>query len=173
MAWQQLTLTIRNELAEIAEGWLLVNEALSVTFTDAGDEPVFEPALGTTPLWQEVVLLALFDEKLDVEALVKQIPWEGSSKIKIERIEDRAWEREWMKDFHPMQFGKRLWVCPTNHAPPEPEAINLMLDPGLAFGSGTHPTTALCLAWLDDADLQDKTIIDYGCGSGISLCIPA
>ena len=86
---------------------------------------------------------------------------------KIEQIEDKDWEREWMDNFHPMQFGKRLWICPSWREVPDPKAVNVMLDPGLAFGTGTHPTTALCLEWLDGLGLQGKTVIDFGCGSGI------
>jgi ribosomal protein L11 methyltransferase len=86
---------------------------------------------------------------------------------RIEAIEDKDWVREWMDNFHPMCFGEKLWICPSWHQPPKPDAINILLDPGLAFGTGTHPTTALCLNWLDQADLEDKTVIDYGCGSGI------
>lgn len=86
---------------------------------------------------------------------------------KIEQIEDKDWEREWMDNFHPMQFGKRLWICPSWRPVPDESAVNVMLDPGLAFGTGTHPTTALCLQWLDGLDLANKTVIDFGCGSGI------
>ncbi|MDU6435567.1 MAG: 50S ribosomal protein L11 methyltransferase, partial [Pantoea sp.] len=86
---------------------------------------------------------------------------------KIEQIEDKDWEREWMDNFHPMRFGERLWICPSWRDVPDPDAVNVMLDPGLAFGTGTHPTTSLCLSWLDGLDLAGKTVIDFGCGSGI------
>ena len=86
---------------------------------------------------------------------------------RIEQLEDRDWAREWLKDFKPMRFGTRLWICPTAYTPPEPDAVNLSLDPGLAFGTGTHATTALCLEWLDGHDLRDRLVVDYGCGSGI------
>jgi ribosomal protein L11 methyltransferase len=86
---------------------------------------------------------------------------------RIEPLEDRDWVREWLKDFKPMRFGARLWICPTAYTPPDPEAVNLILDPGLAFGTGTHPTTALCLEWLDGAQVKGLEVTDYGCGSGI------
>jgi ribosomal protein L11 methyltransferase len=86
---------------------------------------------------------------------------------RVEPLEDRDWAREWLKDFKPMRFGRRLWICPTAYIPPDPSAINLILDPGLAFGTGTHATTALCLEWLDGADIKDQLVVDYGCGSGI------
>jgi len=94
-------------------------------------------------------------------------PDKSQMKYKLEQLEDKDWEREWMDNFHPMKFGERLWICPSGLDVPEPDAVNVMLDPGLAFGTGTHPTTALCLTWLDGLDLQDKTVVDFGCGSGI------
>jgi ribosomal protein L11 methyltransferase len=144
--------------------------ALSVTLSDAADSPVLEPAPGTTPLWPEVCLTALFpgdrapDEIVALlsRALGAPLPPHG-----FEPVADRAWEREWMKDFKPTRFGSRLWVCPHGQLPPAGEATVVWLDPGLAFGTGTHPTTALCLEWLDSAALHALDVIDYGCGSGI------
>ena len=91
-----------------------------------------------------------------------------ASRVRVERVADRVWEREWLKDFHAMRFGRRLWVMPHHDPPPpDPEAVVLRLDPGLAFGTGTHPSTALCLTWLDSRLAAGSTVIDYGCGSGV------
>ena len=145
--------------------------ALSVTFTDAGDDPVLEPAPGEVPLWTDTRVTALFDAGSELENLTSLLESKlGVSVLPanhIEELADRQWEREWLKDFTPMQFGKRLWVIPGDATPPDPEAINLRLDPGLAFGTGTHSTTALCLEWLDRIDVTDLSLLDFGCGSGI------
>lgn len=122
-------------------------------------------------------MVALFDAETDMQQIVdllKEAQYLVESSVyKIEQIEDKDWEREWMDNFHPMRFGKRLWICPSWREVPDENATNVMLDPGLAFGTGTHPTTALCLEWLDSLDLQDKTVIDFGCGSGhFSDCRP-
>lgn len=144
--------------------------AVSISYLDPGGEPVLEPAPGTSPLWTRVRLVALFSEP-PAESLYADLcaalGVETLAGWQFERLDARCWERAWMDHYHPMRFGERLWVCPTHLAPPEPDAINLRLDPGLAFGTGTHPTTALCLSWLDGLDLRDKTVVDYGCGSGI------
>ena len=142
--------------------------ALSVMLTDKNDNPVLEPEPGTTPLWPEVTVHTLYAQAEEAQQtkhhLEKTRP---ILRCSIEVLADKDWERAWMDDFKPQRFGKRLWICPTWHTPPEPEAVNLMLDPGLAFGTGTHPTTSLCLTWLEQAELENKTIVDYGCGSGI------
>ena len=149
--------------------------ALSITLEDAADNPVLEPAPGTTPLWPSVQIKALFEAESDpvvIEALLlSQLPGPLPT-LHFAKLEDRPWEREWLKDFRPMRFGRRLWICPDGQRPAasdlDPQtAYFIDLDPGLAFGTGTHPTTALCLSWLDNADLKDKAVIDYGCGSGI------
>jgi ribosomal protein L11 methyltransferase len=148
--------------------WLEELGAVSITLTDQNDNPVLEPAPGTTPLWPDVILTALFSEEeqanIACEQLVKNHPHMHCS---INIIPEKDWERVWMDDFKPQKFGNRLWICPSWLTPPDPNATNLILDPGLAFGTGTHPTTSLCLHWLDQADLQGKRVIDYGCGSGI------
>jgi len=170
MSWLQLRLAITPEQAESLEDKLLELGAVSVTFMDAEDQPIFEPDLGTTPLWSNTHLLALFEADTDGPALLQhlQLLWQGKlPQHQLEQIEDQDWERSWMDNFHPMRFGERLWIVPSWHAAPEPEAVNLLLDPGLAFGTGTHPTTALCLAWLDGQQLDNKEVIDFGCGSGI------
>jgi len=150
---------------------LIENGAVSVTFQDTHDNPVFEPLPGETRLWGDTDVIGLFDaetEMQDVIAGLEQHPLLGASfHHKIEQIEDKDWEREWMENFHPMRFGQRLWICPSWRDVPDPHAVNVMLDPGLAFGTGTHPTTAMCLSWLDGLDLAGKTVIDFGCGSGI------
>lgn len=172
MPWIQIKLNATNANSEQI-GDMLIEEtgALSITFLDAKDTPVFEPLPGETRLWGDTDILALYDAECDTNWIVEQI--KASNMLtadfayKVEQIEDKDWEREWMDNFHPMQFGKRLWVCPSWRDIPDPDAVNVMLDPGLAFGTGTHPTTALCLEWLDGLDLQGKTVIDFGCGSGI------
>jgi ribosomal protein L11 methyltransferase len=145
--------------------------ALSVTFLDAQDTPVFEPLPGETRLWGDTDILALYDAEADTNFIITQIKASGmltdDFAYKVEQLEDKDWEREWMENFHPMKFGERLWICPSWREIPEPDAVNVMLDPGLAFGTGTHPTTALCLEWLEGLDLSGKTVIDFGCGSGI------
>ena len=142
--------------------------ALSVMLTDKNDNPVLEPEPGTTPLWPEVIMHALYAQAEEAQH-AKHFLHNTRPALKccIEVLADKDWERAWMDDFKPQRFGDRLWICPTWLTPPEPEAVNLMLDPGLAFGTGTHPTTSLCLTWLEQADLNAKTVIDYGCGSGI------
>ena len=172
MPWIQIKLNATNENAEQI-GDMLMEEtgALSVTFLDAQDTPVFEPLPGETRLWGDTDILALYDAEADTNFIITQI--KASSMLtddfayKVEQLEDKDWEREWMENFHPMKFGERLWICPSWREIPEPDAVNVMLDPGLAFGTGTHPTTALCLEWLEGLDLSGKTVIDFGCGSGI------
>ncbi|EPZ99893.1 50S ribosomal protein L11 methyltransferase [Glaesserella parasuis] len=171
MAWVQIRLNSTDREAEKISDFLEDIGAVSVTFMDSQDTPIFEPLPGETRLWGNTDVVALFDAETDmkeiVSTLVKSKLVATDFSYKIEQIEDKDWEREWMDNFHPMQFGKRLWICPSWREIPDPNAVNVMLDPGLAFGTGTHPTTALCLAWLDSLDLTDKTVIDFGCGSGI------
>lgn len=169
--WLQLTLEAIEHRPEQLEDALLQAGALAVTLEDAGDQPVLEPAPGETPLWAHTCVTGLFDAQTDIEVVKGQLRRFLRASIlpecRLTQLEERNWVRAWMDNFHPMRFGQRLWVCPSCQAPPEPEAINIRLDPGLAFGTGTHPTTALCLEWLDGADLTDVTVLDYGCGSGI------
>ena len=169
--WQQLSIPCSSEQAETLEGILLALGAQTVTFEDAHDQPILEPGVGETPLWSEVVISALFDLDTDIEAVLQEaqpfMQWETIPAHTIKPIHEQAWERAWMDHYKPIQCGKRLWVYPSNHTPADDSTVNLLLDPGLAFGSGTHPTTYLCLAWLDSLDLKNKTVIDYGCGSGI------
>ncbi|RHW23040.1 50S ribosomal protein L11 methyltransferase [Pseudomonas jilinensis] len=170
MSWLQLRLAISPDQASDLEGRLLELGAVSVTFMDAEDQPIFEPDLGTTPLWSNTHLLALFEADTDPDALISHLTLLCGGQLpdySLEQLEDQDWERSWMDNFQPMRFGQRLWIVPSWHQAPEPEAVNLLLDPGLAFGTGTHPTTALCLEWLDSEPLAGKTLIDFGCGSGI------
>ncbi|MBM4218762.1 MAG: 50S ribosomal protein L11 methyltransferase [Gammaproteobacteria bacterium] len=144
--------------------------AMAVTLADAGDEPLLEPAPGETPLWQSVRLRAIFPVSIEPKiaaATLEAVLGLPPGAIGIEFLADRAWEREWLKDFRPMRFGRQLWVCPAGQRPATRAAVVLELDPGLAFGTGTHPTTALCLEWLDGAIRGGEHVLDYGCGSGI------
>lgn len=171
MPWIQIKINSTGANAETLSDALMDVGAVSVTFQDTHDNPVYEPLPGETLLWGDTDVIGLFDaetEMSDVVAELSQHPLLGSAfRHKIEQIEDKDWEREWMDNFHPMRFGERLWICPSWRDVPDPDAVNVMLDPGLAFGTGTHPTTSLCLTWLDGLDLQGKTVIDFGCGSGI------
>jgi ribosomal protein L11 methyltransferase len=166
MPWIQLRINTTNDLAEQISEQLEESGAVSVTFQDTYDNPVFEPLPGETKLWGNTDVVGLYDAQTDIAELQAILNLDQYS-YKIEQLEDKDWEREWMDNFHPMQFGKRLWICPSWRDIPDPNAVNVMLDPGLAFGTGTHPTTALCLTWLDSLDLNNKIVIDYGCGSGI------
>jgi len=170
-AWQQLVLAVGELDAGRIEDALLEAGALSVTLDDAGDEPLYEPDPLKPPLWSQTRLTALFPADADLDGvqayLLASLGLKHLPAHSVQRLEDRDWVREWLKDFKPMRFGRRLWVCPTGFTPPDPQAVNLLLDPGLAFGTGTHATTALCLEWLDGAALQGCGVIDYGCGSGI------
>lgn len=170
MPWLQLRLAIQPEQAEPLEDSLLSLGAASVSYMDAEDQPIFEPDLGTTPLWSKTHLLALFPGETDRQQLMAQLQALCQGDLpqhELEEIADQDWERSWMDNFKPMRFGQRLWVVPSWHEAPAPDAVNLLLDPGLAFGTGTHPTTALCLEWLDGTDVKGKDVIDFGCGSGI------
>lgn len=174
MGWVQLHVYTTPEQAEAIEDLMLELGAEAVSMDDAEDQPLYEPDLGTTPLWNSTRVTALFDDSFDMEAVQAAFitQWQAGGRdlpgeIRVEALEDKPWERAWMDDFKPMQFGRRLWICPSWHEPVAGDAVNLMLDPGLAFGTGTHPTTALCLTWLDGAQLEGQEVIDYGCGSGV------
>ncbi len=154
-----------------AESACFAAGAVSVTLTDAADDAVLEPAPGEIRLWPQTVVQALFPaESAGPETIIAlagalDVP---ASRIRARHLAGRAWEREWLKDFHAMRFGRRLWIVPTHEAAPaDPDAVVVRLDPGLAFGTGTHPSTALCLTWLDAHLRPGATVIDYGCGSGV------
>ncbi len=180
MPFLQLILPIGAADPAPYEDALLAAGASSITLEDEGDDPVLEPLPGTTPLWPRVRLKALFDGEADRDEILRILDDELSdplrgplSRVAFETLADRAWEREWLKDFRPMRFGQRLWICPGGQQPDaeqlraSPSPVLIELDPGLAFGTGTHPTTALCLEWLDTAEVAGTRVIDFGCGSGI------
>jgi ribosomal protein L11 methyltransferase len=176
MAWIQIKTTVRESLAEPLSESFSEAGAASVTFADAADQPIFEPELGTTPIWANTEVTALFDADMVPDAILDQVladptltesPGLVKNGFSIEPLEDKDWVRAWMDAFEPMRFGERLWIVPSWHQPPHSTAVNLMLDPGMAFGTGTHPTTALCLQWLDAHPPLNQTVIDYGCGSGV------
>jgi ribosomal protein L11 methyltransferase len=174
MAWVQLHITTTAARAPLVESLLEALGAVSVTFSDAADEPMFEPPLGTTPLWRSTRVSGLFPADRDLDELraalaqgADELGSDAAETARIEVLEDQQWERLWLERLRPMRFGKRLWVCPGGFRVEDPAAVVIALDPGLAFGTGTHPTTALCLRWLDQADLAGVRVIDFGCGSGI------
>ncbi|MGB5851574.1 MAG: 50S ribosomal protein L11 methyltransferase [Rhodanobacter sp.] len=177
MPFLELSLIVRTEQQPRAEEALEDLGALSITLCDADaetpdEQAIFEPGVGELPLWPTITLDALFDEHADrrglAAALGDLLPWLEPDQLSFRDVADQDWERAWMDQFKPMAFGRRLWIYPWNIEPPAgDDSVVVRLDPGLAFGSGTHPTTALCLEWLDGLELQGKTITDYGCGSGI------
>lgn len=171
MAWVQISTILEEALAEPCSDTLMELGAVSVTFSETGEQEIFEPEIGTTPIWQKTRVTGLFDAQVDgraiVEQLIQRFTQTQAQNYKVDQVEDKDWVREWMDQFKPMPFGERLWIVPSWHTPPEPNAVNLMLDPGMAFGTGTHPTTAMCLKWLDQHPPKGLEVIDYGCGSGI------
>ena len=175
MPWLQLTFETTPDDAEQLSDLLSEAGANAVTFLDSADQPLYEPPVGETPLWSRTRVMGLFDAATDINHVVEQVSVELAPNPlpdwRVSPLEDKDWEREWMDNFKPMSFGERLWIIPSWTEPPHPEATNILLDPGLAFGTGTHPTTALCLQWLDTHSTQQKIdydeVIDYGCGSGI------
>lgn len=171
MDWRQFVMNLGSLPAGGVEELFVRHGALAVTLTDAGNTPVLEPLPGETPLWRNTKITGLFSANADFERLRADLRQSfGLAELppcRVENLEDRVWEREWLKDFRPMQFGKRLWVCPGGFTVDADDAVVVHLDPGLAFGTGTHPTTALCLEWLDGLDLAGRRVLDFGCGSGI------
>jgi ribosomal protein L11 methyltransferase len=170
--WRQLSAATEEPLAESLSDRFFELGALSVTFQDEGDQPLFEPTPGETPIWRNTRVTGLFEEGVDMPqvraALLDSFDAGRLSDWREEEVQDQDWERAWLEHFRPMQFGERLWIVPTGFAPPlQQDAVCVNLDPGLAFGTGTHPTTALCLQWLDGEALQGRTVIDFGCGSGV------
>tara|TARA_B100001059_G_scaffold173088_1_gene173299 strand:+ start:4335 stop:5234 length:900 start_codon:yes stop_codon:yes gene_type:complete len=168
-AWQELHFTARKDQVQVLEEWLFERGALSVTLEDDADQPLLEPGPGETPLWDVVRVTALYVGDQDITPILGEIPPNlitSASRAPVP-VADREWARVWENEFHPLQMGERLWICPSWTPPPDPDAINILLDPGLAFGTGTHPTTAMCLRSMD-ADLgSGARVVDYGCGSGI------
>jgi len=190
MVWQKLILLTESDDVGQLETWLGEEGAVAITLENGADRredgparredgpargedgpahALYEDATIETPVWPSLKLSGLFDSGTDIPAVIHRLELKCKSKLifQLEALQDQIWETVWQKNFKPIRFGEKLWVCPTWCDPPQPDAVNLMLDPGLAFGTGTHETTALCLEWLEKRDLTGKTIIDYGCGSGI------
>lgn len=170
MDWQTLSIEVPRERSDVAENALLECGALSVTLGDAGDDPVLETAPGETPLWPRVRLSGLFPAEADPDRTrIMLAAALDREHIELEHaaLPDREWTRAWMDRFGPMRFGDRLWIVPRGHECPDRDAVAIELDPGLAFGTGTHATTALCLEWIDAQSWQGRSVVDYGCGSGV------
>lgn len=167
--WQELRFSTTPDQLENLESWLFEQGALAVTLEDNADEPLLEPGPGETPLWQNIKLVALFEVGINLSPIIANVPqqWVTAAANAANFVPDQDWERAWMENFEPLKMGKRLWICPSWCEPPDPNAVNINLDPGLAFGTGTHPTTAMCLAELDATIQPGVNLIDYGCGSGI------
>lgn len=171
MPWLKLKLRTdephAQALAEAFEEW----GAISVTLEDAADEPLFETHWHKNPLWSQVKVTGLFPEHTNTDNILARVRellgLAQSPAHEIDLLGDEDWAHSWMAHYKPLKVGRNLWVVPSWCAPPEPDAVNLILDPGLAFGTGDHPTTALCLDWLSEQSLQGKVVLDYGCGSGI------
>lgn len=171
MSWIQLSLEIAEHEAELASDLFSEAGAVSVSFEDAGNQPLFQVGTDEVGLWQSVKVIGLFAIDVDVDTvellLSSQLEGINAFNWQHEQLDDQVWEVAWKDHFKPMRFGERLWVCPTNAETPSADALCIRMEPGLAFGTGTHPTTALCLEWLDGQHLQSKTVIDFGCGSGV------
>jgi ribosomal protein L11 methyltransferase len=170
MPWLQLSLEITRDQADLVTEVFESTGALSVTLLDAADEPLLEPAPGEQPLWGRLRAVALFHPGFDAQAIrdgLRDALQAPEIELLTEHLDDRDWSTSWKDDFHSMRFGTRLWVCPSGESPPDPDAIVVQMEPGMAFGTGTHATTGLCLEWLDAHAPAGETVIDYGCGSGI------
>jgi ribosomal protein L11 methyltransferase len=170
MSWLQAHVHTDSAHAAQVEAALAAAGALSVTLLDAADEPVLEPAPGEAPLWAQIRVTGLFDGAADADGLRATLDaaLDGGGALHIEPLQDQVWERAWLEHFRPMRFGRRLWVIPGGQTADLADGdVAVELDPGLAFGTGTHATTALCLDWLDSRDLAGRRVIDVGCGSGI------
>jgi len=170
MGWLQIVVDVTGDQVDEVSKIFTVMGALSVTILDAGDEPLLEPAPGETPLWSNTRVIALFDVAQDTAVLKQQLQdvlKTPAPDFLVEALPDRDWSRTWRDTFSARCFGRHLWVCPVGEYPSDPEAIVVQMDPGMAFGTGTHATTACCLQWLDAHPPAGKSVIDYGCGSGI------
>lgn len=172
--WFELTLKADMRFtAEALDEALVESGAVAVTMKDGEDDPIFEPLPGETPLWRNTLVTGLYEVPCDVEAikafLIQYLDEPHLPIVETSELEDKDWVRAWQDHYKPIKFGENLWICPTHLPSPEPEVATVRLDPGLAFGTGTHPTTALCLEWLSEnrTEIINQTIVDYGCGSGI------
>jgi ribosomal protein L11 methyltransferase len=172
MAWLEIHIQTTAKAADDIGDILSALGAQAITIQDAGNQPIFEPALNQAPaLWPDVTLVGLFDDQENMDPVAAYLQTQQAAGLihgfALHAVADEDWERRCLESFKPICFGERLWVCPSWLSAPEPDAVNVILDPGLAFGTGTHPTTALCMEWLDANLTPGTTIIDYGCGSGI------
>jgi ribosomal protein L11 methyltransferase len=167
LKWTQISVTTVAEQVEILEPLFWDAGAVSVTMTDAGDIDLLEPGPGETPLWDKLIVTALFEDDVEIDAIEKSLYSAHFDNFIIDELADQDWERAWLERFRPMKFGERLWVCPSGYEVSDAGAIVIQLDPGLAFGTGTHATTHLCLQWLDEFFEPGLQVLDYGCGSGI------
>ncbi len=171
MSWKQLSVTTDKQFALVLSDLFSQFGAVSVTYLDALDEAIYEPGLGEEKIWEQTRVVALFDMSVHAEILEFLVSQKFPDLLlqdwQLDILPDQDWERAWMVHFKPMLFGEKLWVCPSGSEQESSETVCMTLDPGLAFGTGTHATTALCLEWLARYDLKDKMVVDYGCGSGI------
>lgn len=170
MPWLKIRFPVRDHETERVAQALEAAGAISVSIENAGDDTLFEAHWNEPGMWPQTWVTGLYPEGTDVTAILNTMREFGStapSPYTTEALEDREWERVWMDRYIPFQVGDNLWICPSWRSPPNSSATNIVLDPGLAFGTGTHPSTALCLAWLARHPLTDRMVIDYGCGSGI------
>ena len=169
--WRQFVMDLDALDPDAVETIFTRHGARSVTLTDAGNNPVLEPGPGETPLWADSRITGLFSPDADLQSLrgtlIAELNLQQLPAHRTEDLPDRDWEREWLRDFGPMRFGRRLWICPGGSGVEQCDAVIVRLDPGLAFGTGKHATTALCLEWLDGLPLAGKSMLDYGCGSGV------
>ena len=172
MKWLQIHITVDQAQVDFTETLLNSLGAVSVTLDDAENQDLLEPLPGETPLWNKVIVTGIYaqeeGEEIDVDALTTFITAQmPEAPLRHEFIEDQEWERTWMDAYEPIQIGEKFWIVPKWMEAPEADAVNIKLDPGLAFGTGNHASTFLCLQWLGQTDVKDKIVIDYGCGSGI------
>lgn len=169
MAYLQLRFHIRRERADNLNDILESLGALSVTWENAGEDAYFEIAWPREPDWRYLYVTGLFDETCRPDSVARQVNDRLGEQLipQLKTLADQDWERAWLTGFAPRKYRGGLWVCPSWAEPPDPRAVNLVIDPGLAFGTGDHATTALCLDWISERDLSGLTVMDYGCGSGI------
>lgn len=174
MEWRQFVMDLDSLNPDRVEEVFTRHGAQAISLSDAGDHPILLPGADETPLWPDSRISGLFSASLDLNSLKEDLLHSfglgALPKYRIEDLANRPWEREWLKYFRPMCFGRRLWVSPDAFEVDEDDAADAVvvrLDPGLAFGTGTHPSTALCLRWLDGLDLGGLRVLDFGCGSGI------
>ena len=171
MSWLELSVRVSRQNAPLVESLLQNEPVLALTMTDDADDPVLEPGVGETPLWPAVCVTALFSGDTAVEPLARMLSLvpgvNRPQQVNFRKFEDQQWERVWLDRFQPMRFGSGLWIVPGDQEAPSEALHVLRLDPGLAFGTGTHPTTRLCLQWMDGHDFSGQTVVDYGCGSGV------